>query len=231
VQREIRQAFARWGRPEHFRVDNGFPWGATGGLPTELALWLFGLEVTVLWNQPRRPQQNGVVERTQGVSKQWAEPHSCASPEELQQRLEHFDSIQRNRYPSIAGRSRVEAFPQLCHSDRPYDRRWEQRHWNLAHAWKHLAEYVAVRRVDRNGKVSLYDIEHWLGKALVGQTVFVSLDPDLGEWLYAAQDGRELRRRPATELSRENIIGLRVSRPRAPNTTNKDTQGRQRGKT
>jgi hypothetical protein len=216
VQGELRRAFAHWGRPEQLRVDNGCPWGATGGLPTELALWLFGLDVPVIWNQAHRPQQNGVVERTQGVSKKWVESHTCADPEELQQRLEKFDGIQRDMYPSIAGRSRTEAFPELARSGRPYDRAWEETNWNLARALQHAAEYTVVRRVDRNGKVSLYDLGHWLGKQWVGQTVFVSLDPQLQEWVFAAQDGRQLRRRPASELSQENIIGLRVSRPRAP---------------
>ncbi len=39
----LRAAFARWGMPVHIRVDNGYPWGSTGDLPTELGLWLLGL--------------------------------------------------------------------------------------------------------------------------------------------------------------------------------------------
>jgi hypothetical protein len=90
VQAALRRAFARWGRPQALRVDNGTPWGATGGLPTERALWLLGLGVRVLCNPPRRPQRNGVVERSQGVGQRWGEPHSCASAAaaELQARLD-----------------------------------------------------------------------------------------------------------------------------------------------
>jgi hypothetical protein len=44
-QRFLRRAFARWGRPEQVRVDNGTPWGARGELPTGLVLWLAGLGV------------------------------------------------------------------------------------------------------------------------------------------------------------------------------------------
>jgi hypothetical protein len=43
----LRRAFADWGRPERFRVDNGVPWGSWGDLPTDLALWLIGLGVGV----------------------------------------------------------------------------------------------------------------------------------------------------------------------------------------
>ena len=61
---------------------------------------------------PRRPQANGVVERSQGTAKRWGEPWTCDSPGELQRRLHEMDRIQRQEYPSIAGRSRGQAFPR-----------------------------------------------------------------------------------------------------------------------
>jgi transposase InsO family protein len=67
VRDQLRLAFARWGLPGRLRVDNGAPWGSKGDWPTELALWLIGLGVGVTWNTPRRPQENGVVERSQGT--------------------------------------------------------------------------------------------------------------------------------------------------------------------
>jgi len=196
------------------RIDNGCPWGSTGELPTELALWLFGLGLEMTWIQPRCPQQNGVVERTQGVSKGWVEPETCADARELQERLEWSDDIHRNQYPSIAGQSRAHAFPELFHSGQEYSLTWERQHWSLDQVLIHLAEYVVVRRVSRDGKVSLYDRGHWIGKQWVGQQVYVNLDPDLREWVFAAEDGREIRRRPAEELTRANIMGLNVSRSR-----------------
>jgi hypothetical protein len=110
VQAELRKACARWGRPQRLRVDNGAPGGATGGLPTALALWLLGLEdVALTWNHPRQPKENAVVERTQGVSQRWVEPHTCADAEELHQRLDRMDQVQRDQYPSIDGRRRRQA--------------------------------------------------------------------------------------------------------------------------
>ena len=49
--------------PVRFRVDNGWPWGSRGDFPTELALWMIGLGIGMHWNNPHRPQENGVVER------------------------------------------------------------------------------------------------------------------------------------------------------------------------
>jgi transposase InsO family protein len=62
------------------RVDNGWPWGsAQQDLPPVLSLWLIGRGVQVVWNRPGRPQQNGVVERFNGLLDQWAEPDRCAN--------------------------------------------------------------------------------------------------------------------------------------------------------
>jgi transposase InsO family protein len=66
VQTVLRNTFKRWGRPLRFRVDNGVPWGSSGDLPPDLVLWLLGLGVETVTNPPRRPQDNGVVERSQG---------------------------------------------------------------------------------------------------------------------------------------------------------------------
>jgi len=88
VQAALRQAFARWGRPKGLRVDNGVPWVYREKLPSALELWLAGLGVALHRNQPRRPQQNGKVERSQGVAKTWAEPEQCDTPEQLQSRLD-----------------------------------------------------------------------------------------------------------------------------------------------
>ena len=63
TQAQLRLAFARWGRPGRLRVDNGTPWGAArGDLPTDLGLWLAGLEIGVDYNPPATPQDNGVIE-------------------------------------------------------------------------------------------------------------------------------------------------------------------------
>ena len=76
----FRRTFTRWGLPEAVRVDNGYPWGSPRDLPTELALWLIGLGVAVIWNPPAQPRKNPKVERCQGVAAAWAEPQACADP-------------------------------------------------------------------------------------------------------------------------------------------------------
>ena len=68
--RPLGAAAAPAGRQRH-------PLGLGRELPTDLALWLIGSGVEIIWNPPRRPQDNGVVEHSQGTGKRWAEPATC----------------------------------------------------------------------------------------------------------------------------------------------------------
>jgi hypothetical protein len=214
TQERLRGAFLRWGLPRAIRVDNGTPWGSAGDLPTDLALWLIGLGVEVIWNPPRCPQANGVVEHSQGTGKRWAEPATCADAAELQRRVDEQDGIQREEYPSIEGRSRAGAYPGLRHSGRPYRAEDEPGRWDLGRVVEHLAGYVAVRRVDGRGTFSLYNRSRYVGRALRGRDVYVSLDPLTAEWVYADRDGVCYHRQKAEELTVERVVGLSVSRHR-----------------
>jgi hypothetical protein len=192
-------------------VDNGAPWGSWGDLPTDLELWLLGVDVGVDPNPPRRPQANGVVERSQGTGKKWGEPWSCDSVEELQRRIQEMDQIQRQEYPSIAGKSRWEAFPQLAHSGRPYTAEWEEADWSLELVAEGLAGYAVRRRVDASGRISLYNRNHYVGSIHKRKDVYVMFDPETYEWVVADNEGRQLSRQPANHINREDIMKLTVS--------------------
>jgi transposase InsO family protein len=214
VQQTLRQVFTRWGRPGRFRVDNGVPWGSKGEWPTDLALWLIGLEVEMLWNPPRRPQDNGVVERSQGTGKRWGEPKTCRDPAEVQRRLDDMDRIQREVYPSIDGHSRLQAFPELAYPVRPYSRVWEKGHWNMDLVLDHLVDYSVSRRVDSKGQVSVYNRNHYVGKMYSGREVYVQLDPTDRDWIFTSPEGTQLRRKAASEIAPERIVNLQVTHRR-----------------
>jgi hypothetical protein len=210
IQEALRQTFACWGLPGRFRVDNGYPWGSTGAFPPEMALWLIGLGVGMLWIPPGRPQHNGVVEHAQGTGQDWAEPQTCGSVAELQQRCERFDRRQRERYPYRGRCSRWEVYPELVHSGRPYRRRQERSLWELQRVLAVLSGVVVPRRVDCTGSVSLYNRTRYVGKPSIGKEVYVSLDPGGPTWVIADEAGRELRTHPAEELTAERICSLSV---------------------
>ncbi len=210
VQEHFRCQFARWGLPRRVRVDNGNPWGNFNDLPTALALWLIGLGVDVWWNDPGHPEQNPKVERAQGTGKRWAEPQQCRAVAELQARFDQADGIQRERYPAVGGRSRLEAFPELQRVQRRYTRSWEQRHWDLGRVADHLAEYTGVRQVTRSGYTSVYDVHYYVGRVYRGQSVYVEFDPSALEWVFTNREGTQLRRFAAAQITRARIRKLNL---------------------
>jgi hypothetical protein len=208
----LRAAFARWGRPQGLRVDNGVPWVSKEGLPTDLELWLAGLEVRLHRNRPHHPQANGKVERSQRTARAWAEPGQCDTPEQLQQRLDEEDRLQREVFPALEGRSRWAVYPELCHSGRGYAwPPWESVCWDFEAALECLARQPLVRKVDRSGDVSLYDHGHRVGSAYAGERVRVHLAVATREWVFQLGD-REVGRAEARHLSAEGICELRLSR-------------------
>ena len=207
----LRDAFERWGLPGALRLDNGYPWGHPAGLPTALALWLAGRGVGLLFNAPRRPRDNGVVERSHGVTAAWAEPGTCAGPAELQARVDDLDRLQREEYPARAGRTRRQLFPGLGSPRRPYRRAAEAGQWREDGARAHLAARVARRRVDAQGKVTVYARPYHVGVVHRGRDALVQYDPQAGAWLFTDARGVQWCRLPAEQITRERILALDIS--------------------
>lgn len=210
----LRLEFTRWGMPARLRVDNGTPWGNWNDLPTPFALWAVGLGIAWHWNDPRCPQQNPKIERSQGTGKRWAEPKQCGSVAELQQRLDEADRNHREKYRQRGGKSRLELFPELHHSGRPYTAAWEKKHWSMLRVEEHLSEYVAIRTVSATGHITVYDRGRYVGKQHVGQVVQVQYDPDAHDWLIADRQHREIRHHPAPEISRAEIVKMSFRKKR-----------------
>ena len=212
MQAELRAIFARWGLPERIRVDNGAPWGPGGDLPPALALWLIGLGIEVIWNRLGHSQDNSKVERTHGVTARWAEPERCQGPAALQRQVDWALEIQREKYPSINGQSRAEAYPTLLQGARPFDPAQEQIMWNLGRVCAFLARGVWSRRVSKVGRISLYNRDYPVGRRYARQDVSVRFDVLSREWVILDHQGNEIKRHTAQEISQERILALEVSR-------------------
>jgi transposase len=210
IQDKFREVFSGWGLPARLRVDNGYPWGSSGDFPPELALWLIGLGIEMIWIWPGCPQENGVVERAQGTGKRWAEPPACRNAGELQRRCDEMDRRQREDYPYQGSRSRWEVYPELHHSGRRYSRRWEGSHWDLSRVLAVVSRQVVKREVDASGSVSLYHRTRYVGKPQIGDSVYVHLDPTGPTWVFADAKGNQLRTHPADELTPNRIRSLTV---------------------
>jgi hypothetical protein len=210
----FRRAFAWWGLPDRVRVDNGYPWGTPRDLPSELALWLIGLGVAPIWNPAGRPTSDPRVERCNGLTQQWGELHRCADGEEAAAVLAEVARIQREDYPAIRGRARMEAFPQLAAPRRAYRPADEEAMWDLSRVDAFLARACWRRRADTNGKISIYGHGRSVGRCWAGHEMVVRFDAPSRCWLVFGPDGGQVKSVPAMELTREPIMALTVSRRR-----------------
>jgi transposase InsO family protein len=219
VQGALRKAFEQWGLPERVRVDNGWPWGSSRDLPPFLALWLIGLGVGVIHNPARSPQDNGKVERFHGLIEPWGEPERCPNFASWQERLSWLSRIQREHYPAVGKLSRSEAFPSLAVVTRPYTSQQEAERWSLELVKAHLAQGRWRRRVDKVGRIRLYNRPYSVGRLYQGQEVFVGFNQVEGAWVIQDKTGRQIRRVEAREISAASIVNLEVShRRRVPST-------------
>jgi hypothetical protein len=213
VQAAMREMFGLYGLPLGMRLDNGLPWGGgpNNELPSAFALWLVGLGVELTFNPPRQPRYNGVVEKSNHTNQRWSEPHTAASAAVWQHRVDEMDRRQRDAYPYQRGRSRLEVFPQLKHSGRPYSASWEEQNWDLQRAREYLACFVARRQVTSAGRVTLYHRAYYVGRKHAGTTVLAYYDPQACEWFMTEEGGGQIRRWPAPEICRERILALDIS--------------------
>jgi hypothetical protein len=210
----FRRTFARWGLPDRVRVDNGYPWGTPRDLPSELALWLIGLGVAPIWNPPAQPTCNPKVERSNGLTQQWGELRTCADCAEAARRLEWVCRVQREEYPALRGRTRIEVFPTLRVPRHAYQPQQEVAMWALDRVDASLGGGRWVRRADCNGRISIYGHGRSVGRRWARQDMVVRFDTSSRCWSISSSEGEVVKVVPAEELTRETICALAVSRRR-----------------
>lgn len=154
VQQHLAQTFVRWGQPAVLQSDRAPCFvGAEGGrrqaLPSRLTLWLWGLGIEHRLIPVKRPQRNGAVERFQGaMESSWRdEPDGLVA-------LMAVWSVDKPERTPIAYRDRAG--------------------FQLVQVWTNLERVRVRRRVDGQGKLSLWDHPVRVGSQLAGQEVVVS---------------------------------------------------------
>lgn len=209
VQQALEEVFERRNKPGAVRVDNGEPFGSpsTDTAPP-LSLWLIAHDIDVIWNKPRCPRMNGVVERMQDTSCRWAEIYRCGSYEELQQRLDREAVVQRRHFPvtRLKNKTRLEAFPDLEKSGRL----WEPRAFCPNRVYEFLSKRTFTRKVSSNGQ-----IQH-AGQRIGGLSKFkcfyvqVKFNPHDLHWEIYHDYMCVKRLAAADKLSAERLLNLSV---------------------
>jgi len=163
VQEQLTLIFREYGLPERMLMDNGSPWGDDSDTRhTILTAWLLRLGIAISHGRPYHPQTQGKDERlhrtlneevilhyslqdlfeSQQVFDQWRHTYNCERPHEALQ----LDTP-ASRYEK-SSRSFPETLPPITYE--PND---------------------IVRKVDKGGKVSIFNHAFRLGKPFRGQLV------------------------------------------------------------
>lgn len=209
MQKALCAIFERRNKPGSIRVDNGEPFGSpSNDTPPPLSLWLIAHDVDVIWNKPRCPQMNGVVERLQGTSSRWAEIHACPSHETLQRRLDEEAFVQRQVFPvsRLGNKTRIETFPDLEKSDRD----WNPSAFCPKRVHDFLAKKVFTRKVSSTGQITHFGQKISGFPKFKGQFVQIKLDASALEWVIC-HDYKIVKKSSAAEqLAEERLLNLSV---------------------
>jgi hypothetical protein len=208
LRKRLLEVFERWGKPGAIRVDNGEPFGdPTAHTTPALALWIIAIDVDMIWNKPRCPQQNGRVEKMQDTTARWAEVAQAPNAVALQQRLEQALSVQRSSYPVVRlnGKSRETAFPALQTSRRPYS----IEDFNIQRVYTFLSKKLYTRKVSAGGQIKQFGVFYQVGHSKRHQWVQLRLTEDGRYWQVFA-DYQLIKQLPADNLSAENVQNLTV---------------------
>ncbi|MCB0635304.1 MAG: DDE-type integrase/transposase/recombinase [Lewinella sp.] len=209
VQAELILVFEKFGTPHRIRVDNGRPFGdPTLELVPPLALWLIGMGIDVVWNRPSRPQDNGKVERCQGVMGRWTEYQKCTDAAQLQQRLYREADFYNRHFPirRQGGKTRLELHPGLTHTGR----KWNPDSFSLGRVLAFLAQGYWERKITSSGQIDMYSRRIYIGAAYKHQKVSLKLDPATNEWRIFLADGQCIKTQ-ATPFSHQSIWKLEFS--------------------
>ena len=195
-------------------MDNGSPWGTQSKLPSALGLWLVGLDIGLIYGRAARSTDNAVVERSHGVLNGWVEPDQCVDFDDCQRRMAWALHTQRERYPLADGQTRHQAYPELRQNPRRYTVATELAQWDMARVVAYLAHFQFQRKVEKNGRITLFANTYSVGKAYQRQYLTVQLDSESQEWVISDDVGKEIRRHAAKELDYDLIRHLMLAKRR-----------------
>jgi hypothetical protein len=207
-------SFRKWGLPRAIQVDNGKPFGdpQRSSVP-ELALWLIGLGIAVVWSRVRTPKDNASVERMQRTTAAWAAPQECNSLQEVQHRLTAVAQLQREKYTlrRNKGKTRRQLYACLWRNRRTY----QSRGFAIEKVYAYLQHLLFVRRVSKSGSFTFYSQSVYIGTSYKNQDLVIEWYKPKSCWKLATLDGKGLGYFAGDNFSSSAIKKLKVCRSRS----------------
>lgn len=179
VRQRLATIFRHYGLPLAMLMDNGSPWGDSGGEPyTKLTVWLLRLGIRVIHGRPRHPQTQGKDERFHRSLK--AEVLAGQSFVDLIHCQSAF-----NRWRPIYNRERPHEALDLAVPAEHY--RMSQRAYPEELPVIEYGPGDIVRKADINGRISFKSQIWRIGKAFYGEPV--GLRPTSEDGVFAVRYG------------------------------------------
>lgn len=191
-------------------MDNGTPWGTASKLPSAMGLWLVGIGIDLIYGRPARSTDNAVVERSHGVLDQWIEAHKCDDFTVCEQQLAWAVHTQRERYRVDKGQTRIQKHPDLYANPRGYEPQQDSLLWSRYRVRHYLSGFSFQRKVEKNGRITLFANSYYLSRDYARRYVEVHFDHLTEHWVICDEFGRH----PAKELRYELISQLRLAKRR-----------------
>jgi transposase InsO family protein len=224
----LRRCFDLWNTlPDEIQTD-GEPTLVTSsedGFPSDFTLWLTGLDIKHLVIRRGKPTDNAEVERCHRTINDYAivgnEKHPLA---ELQSILDEavlelaFDLP--SRAEGCAGRTPMEAHPQLLEPKRFFRAEHELALFDLRRVDAYLSTLIWTRKVSESGQISIAGQHEYysVGRTYARQEVLVRFDPVDRHFVFYQPDPEhhdlpddglhEIGRRPARHLEVEDLTGM-----------------------
>lgn len=195
--------------PRSVRVDNGKPLGEPHRKSiSEIALWMEGLGIQVIFNRPRRPTDNAKVERIQQTSAKWIELEKIESITELEEALQRISirHIHTYKVRRLGNKTRIDLFPELKTNDRKYD----QTIFSSKLAYQRLEKWTFSRKTSAIGQFSIYGQVYYLGKKFAKQMVNVHFDAEKIAWIIKNDKAEIIKEIKAKNFTKQNLLNLSI---------------------
>jgi transposase len=209
----LRLAFLRWGLPGQLRVDRDsifFDNTSKSPFPTQLHLFLLGLNVDLLIGPPHQPRKRAITERS----------HQTWDQQVLTgQRFADWDALWRalearrdflNHDLACRGSDNLPpliAHPQAATPRRPYSPAQEPTVFDVERIATYLSQGQWFRKASNVGVVTIGNQHYGLGQTWAKHEVQITFDPADRCLVCLHQDGQQTKRRPIKGISYAELAG------------------------
>jgi transposase InsO family protein len=228
VRTTLRRCFEHWNTlPDEVQTDgeSTLVTSVEDGFPSDFTLWLKGLGIKHLVTRRGKPTDNAEVERCHRTVNDYAivgnEHLSVAKLQSvLSDAVWDLTTNLPSRAEGCAGRTPAEAHPELFQKRRSFSAERELSEFRLERVDAFLSTFTWTRKVNKTGQICIGGHHQYysVGRAYARKHVLVRFDPFDRCFVFylpnTAQHSpghkrlREIRRRPARNLEREDLIGL-----------------------